>query len=162
MTESNPPKGFKYRAKATLRFIGQSLLLCVGLASLAFTFVEFFEGTFTFSELSLLEIVFSLLLFSLISRHLTASRAVQLKWTGVIYRPLRNIAWVNLVLLCLAIFFILKGADVDELNQFMAKNSNPLQRLDLIIILFCFYWAAPKFHAEQKATEGVSKEALTQ
>ena len=162
MTESIEPKGFKYWAKATLLFLGQSLLLCVGLASLVYTFVDFFEGNLTFSELSLLEIVFSLVFLSLISRHLTASKAVQLKWISVIYRPLRNIGWVNLALLCLAIFFILKGAEVDEINQFLAKNGNRLQRLDLIFLLFCFYWAAPKLPAKKTKSESVSKEGLAQ
>lgn len=162
MTERNHPAGLKYWAKATLLFLGQSLLLCVGLASLAFTFVDFFEGSLTLSELSLLEIVFSLLMFALISRHLTASKSAQLKWTSVIYRPLRNIGWVNLALLCLAMFFILKGAEIDELNQFFAKNSNRLQQLDLIVILFCVYWAAPKLPTEQTETEGANKEGLAQ
>lgn len=162
MTESNQPKGVKHWAKATVLFLGQSLLLCIGLASLVYTFVDFFEGSFTFSELSLLEIVFSLLLLSLISRHLTASKAAQLKWTSVIYRPLRNIGWVNLALLCLAIFFLLKGAEIDELNQFMAKNSNRMQWLDLIVLQLCFYWAAPKATAKQTVTESSSTEGLAQ
>ena len=162
MTNNTRPKGFTYWAKASLLFFGQSLLLCLGLVSLVFTFVDFFEGSFTFSELSLLEIVFSLVLLSLISRHLSASKSVQLKWTSVIYRPLRNIGWVNLALLCLAIFFLLKGAEIDELNQFMAKNSNRMQWLDLIVLQLCFYWAAPKLSAKQTVTESSSTEGLAQ
>ena len=162
MTESNQPKGFKYWAKATLLFLGQSLLLCIGLASLVFTFVDFFEGNLTFAELSLLEILFTFVLFSLIGRHLTASKTAQLKWTSIIYRPLRNIAWVNLALLCVALFFILQDADIDALNLFMAKNGNRLQRLDLILLLFCFYCAAPKLPTKKPITENSGNEELAQ
>ncbi|GAA5525294.1 hypothetical protein Maes01_01860 [Microbulbifer aestuariivivens] len=154
--------GFTYFAKATLLFIGRSMLFGVGLASLIFVFVDFFEDSLTFSELSLLEIGFGLLLFSLINRHLTASKAAQLKWTSAIYRPLRNIGWVNLAFLCLVIFFILIGPEIDELNQIMAKNSHRLQQLDLIVTLLCLYWAAPKLPVEQTRTESVNKEGLAQ
>jgi len=162
VTDNNQPKGFKYWAKATLLFIGQSLLLCLGLASLIFAFVDFFEGSFSFSEVSTLEILFSLVLISLVGRHVTSSKAVGLKWTSVVYRPLRNIGWFGLAGSLLAVFLILNEVDIEKLSMFAAKNTNRMQWLDLILIQLCFYWAAPKLPVEQPIGDEVVKEEAAQ
>jgi len=162
VTDNDQPKGFKYWAKATLLFIGQSLLLCLGLASLIFAFVDFFEGSFSFSELSTLEIIFSLILISLVSRHITASKAVGLKWTSVVYRPLRSIGWFGLCYTVFILLLALKGVNVDELSVFAAKNANRMQWLDLILIQLGFYWAAPKVSVEQPVIDDVAEEGAGQ
>jgi len=162
VTDNNQPKGFKHWAKATLLFIGQSLLFCLGSVYLTITFVDFFEGSFSFAEVSTLEILFSLVLISLVGRHITASKAVGLKWARVLYRPLRNMGWFGLGWLLIEIYIEMYGVGVMDSKLYSAENSNRMQLFDLLILQLCLYWAAPKLPFEQPIGEVAVKEEAAQ
>jgi|GEM_PF-4704699 len=161
MKDNNQPMSFKHKAKSALLFFGQSLLFCLGLTALIFTFVGLFEGSFSFAEMSLLEIIFTLVLVFLICRYLTASKASGLTWRRMLYLPLRNIGWFSLISYLFFIFFTLnEGAD--NLNVLLAKNANRMQWVDFIFIQLCLYWAAPKLPAEQSVVDDLAKEEAIQ
>ncbi|WP_444891996.1 hypothetical protein ACJJIE_13285 [Microbulbifer sp. TRSA001] len=171
MTSNSSTQNTRHRAKTISLFFGQSLLFFLGLISLIYIFVEFFEGNFSFSELSTQEMLFGFLLFSLINYHLTASKEAGLKWTSILYRPLRNIGWYTLIgslfflsIPFLALLITKNSIDVDEFILLIGKYDSYLQLMDLIIVLICFYWAIPKTSSipkqatgEDTATEGLAR-----
>lgn len=140
---SSDRESFKYWAKAVVIFIGQSLLFSLGLLSILGLFVEIFEGRASLGELSLLEILFVALFVSLLKRHTVISREVGVSWPHTLYRPFRNIGWLGLVALICALFLVLDGQNLDELDLYSIVNSNAQQGIEFLLILCSVYVATP-------------------
>ncbi len=159
MTDTNQPNGFKYWVKTTLLFIGQSLLFCLGAFSLIATFVDFFEEDFGFSELSALEIIFIAAFIWLINRYVTVSKSIGLKWTSLLYRPLKYVGWYGLASLLFVVFWLINGVELHELSVFSATNSNRVQLMNLVLLLLCVHWATPNRNTETPIDESVINKA---
>lgn len=162
MNGNNQPKSFKYKAKATLLFIGQSLLFCLGFISMILIFLRFFESNFSFAELSLLEILFSLALFFVVSHYVNASKATGLPWTQMLYRPLRLIGLLSLIgFLYLLVMISINSRNI-SLQVFSINNSMRIQWVCLILIPLCFYWSTPKVSTAVADEDAKEKEEVVQ
>lgn len=134
----------------TLTFLAKGLLATSGVVILACTFAEIFEGTISITELSILELLFIVTLCASAYRHCKNSTALGLKWHRILYLPLRNCGYLLLLALTALIFFIQQGNSLAELNAEMLANSIMEQLFSFGLILFCFYFATPRVHADQK------------
>ena len=128
----------------TLILLAKSLLAMSGLAILAFTFADMFEGTISIAELSILELLFSAVLCVFAYRHGKSSMIVGLKWHRILYLPLRNCGCLAFLALAMLIFSIQQGNSIEQLATEALAESMMDQLFGFGLILFCMYIAAPR------------------
>jgi hypothetical protein len=144
--------------RLTLLFLGKSLLAISGAGILAFTFIEMFEGTPSIIELSILELLFSAVLYFLLYRHGKISINFGLKWYRILYLPLRNCGWLVLLTLLVLFYLMHQGYSLETLIQGASVEAIMDQLFSFGLILFCIYTATPRIPVDQNPLDCSAEE----
>ena len=144
-SQNHPQKSLQesvsYWLKTVALFIGQTLLIILGLLNITLSLYEQFEGDFSFLEISTLEFVFYLAFFWLCQRHYHLCRTANLNLRSTLYRPLRNMGWIIFLLF---LFYMGYAITLDNIENIDYRFQNLEQLASMAIILSCIYWASPK------------------
>lgn len=133
--------------KTMLLFILRLILILFGVLVTAGVIYNQFEGDFSLSELSLLEIGFWFAFVSICIRHYYRCKGADLNLLSIVYLPLRNIG----VILFVSIVFIVLGfvfdknftKEIPALGNRLYSDYNSYQLLFISVYLLCIYVASP-------------------
>lgn len=152
------------KVKSISLLFGKGFLSVCGVLAVVQIFYSQFEGQFSFSEISITELLFWTGFISLCHRHYRHCRVQNMKIIPTIYPPLRNIGWLYFVyygssFLLLIFFAVFASGSYDKTGNFANPAENIFQLIVFASVLFAIYRALPKQKKESVEPPNANSEA---